>query len=372
MPVTTRAKNRLQVVELQLVSDPSDTIRQPSNTTGHPSKSTKSSVVKEPSILVQSFSRSAHPTSNDATPSQAYNKQKSRQPLAKTPLPDNPSTVETFWPCQKCSCQEGIFEGLVDNCVKCGHTMDDHEPDGNYPWTAGCDYLCTREELVASVLQQTRTYGVMIIRATPMVGKTALLRLLGHHVVHKQPDLEPVYFNWKKIYARENQHYEQYLQCERARWQKKNAKLRPRNPNARTIYLIDEAQDSYEDSDFWSMLKNCHNTENQHLFVLVCVYGAAGVCSKRDPSIESQAQRIHALQGIELRPTTSSGLCMLFRQDEVASIVQKFALYNKCQLGERVATYLYSATGGHPGMIGLLLSHIVDLSKSVSLVHTRA
>ncbi|KAF2737114.1 hypothetical protein EJ04DRAFT_390669, partial [Polyplosphaeria fusca] len=238
------------------------------------------------------------------------------------------------WSCQKCSCQEGVFEGLVDSCVLCGHDMDDHGPGVNDPWRPNCDYLCKRDKLVTSVLQYTRHYGVMVIRATPMVGKTALLQLLGHHVVYEEPDLEPVYFEWRRSEDRQGLKYQKYLERERADWKETNAELRPCNPKARIIYLIDEAQGSYEDIEFWSMLKNHHNTRMQSLFILVCVYGAAGVSYKRDPNIESQAQRMHSLQRVELRPSTSFGLCMLFQQDEVALIVNKFAVYNNYQLGQ--------------------------------------
>ncbi|KAF2736795.1 hypothetical protein EJ04DRAFT_595567, partial [Polyplosphaeria fusca] len=244
------------------------------------------------------------------------------------PSPDLPSTIEKyFWPCQNCSCQEGVFEGLIDGCVICGHTMDDHGPDWNNPWMPNCDFLCKRERLVASVLEYTRKFGVMVIRATPMVGKTALLQLLGLHIADNERDLEPVYLDWKPRDKRIGQTYEHYLQHERAYWQERNTRIRPCNPSARTIYLIDEAQGSYEDTEFWTMLKNHHNTGMRSLFVLVCVYGAAGVSHIREPNVELQAQRMHSLQRVELRPSSSFGLCMLFREDEVALMVNKFAGY---------------------------------------------
>ncbi|KAF2732460.1 hypothetical protein EJ04DRAFT_395383, partial [Polyplosphaeria fusca] len=240
--------------------------------------------------------------------------------------PDLPSTIEKyFWPCQKCSCQEGVFEGLVDSCVMCRHTMDDHGPSRNNPWKPKCDYLCKRERLVASVLEYTRKFGVMVIRATPMVGKTALLQLLGLHIADNERDLEPVYLEWIPDDRRVHRTYEHYLEPERVYWQERNTRIRPCNPNAQTIYLIDEAQGSYEDTQFWTMLKNHHNTRAQDLFILVCVYGAAGTSSIREPNIESQAQRMHSLQRVELRPSTSFSLCMLFREDEVALMVDKFA-----------------------------------------------
>jgi hypothetical protein len=211
----------------------------------------------------------------------------------------------------------------------------------------------------------------MVIRATPMVGKTALLQLIGYHVLHEERDLEPVYLIWENREKRKYGPFHEYLRRRELEWRERNSKLRPRNPNARSIFLIDEAQGSYEETEFWSKLKSTRVTRAQPLYVLVCVYGAAGISYKRDPDIELQAQRMHALQRVELRPSKSFHLCMLFQLDEVELIVNKFAMYNGYQVDQGVGRYLYSATEGHPGMVGLLLSHITNLTKTVSLPNLR-
>ena len=247
--------------------------------------------------------------------------------------------------------------------------MDDHAPYGNYPWDPECDFLCEREELVTSVLQHARQYGVVVIRATPQVGKSALLKLLGHRIVNKELDLEPVYIIWENREKRKGLPYKQYLEREETYWREWNTKIRPHNPNAQTVYLIDEAQGSYEEEFLWSALKNHRNTRAQSLYVLVCVYGVVGISHIRDPNVESQALRMHSLQRIELRPSTLGSPCMLFRQEEVGLIVRKFATYFKLQLAPGVVEYLYHATHGHPGMVGLLLSHWNRFSESVSPNH---
>lgn len=370
MPVTTRAQSR----RLQDAESQRQLAHKQPNATREPSKSINTATRKGRPALegFRSPVQTTSQASKDSSPSQASSQTKSRYTFTETPGLDLPSTIGSlFWSCQKCPCQEGEFEGIVNSCVACKHTMDDHGLDWKHQWRPTCDYLCRRERLVTSVLQRTRDYGVMVVRATPMVGKTSLLKLLGYHVVHNERDLEPVYVNWETRERRNGLAYDEYLQREKARRQRMNAEYRPRNPHARTIYLIDEAQGSYEDENFWSMLKDHHNTRMQDLFVLVCVYGAAGVSYKRDPNVESQAQRMHALQRVELRPTTAFGLCMLFRKEEVDLMVRQFAVFNHYQLGPGITEYIYSATDGHPGMVGLLLSHIWNLSKSVSSVDTR-
>jgi predicted AAA+ superfamily ATPase len=158
--------------------------------------------------------------------------------------------------------------------------MAAHEPNPKRSWDPDCDYIRPREELVSAILQQVLTYGVVVIRATPQVGKTVLLKRLGYHIVYAQPDLEPVYLPWEDRERRKELPYEGYLQQHQERereWVRKNAELCPRNPAARTIFLIDEAQGLYEEETFWSTLKNYYNTRTRALYLLVCVYGATGI-----------------------------------------------------------------------------------------------
>ncbi|KAL9080215.1 MAG: hypothetical protein Q9157_000998 [Trypethelium eluteriae] len=213
---------------------------------------------------------------------------------------------------------------------------------------------------------QTR---VVAIRATPQVGKTTLLYLLGKHILMKEPKLEPIYLNWKNREEREGLPYQQYLEQAKVVWEEKNAKLRSCDPNARRIYLIDEAQDSYEEGEFWTDLVKNHNTRHQDIFVLVCVYGAHGVSHTRDPNIESQALRMHSLHLIELRPSKPGHPCMLFKFEETVVVVDKWAIEHEFQLEDGVHRYLHRATDGHPGMIGMLLNHCEQMFYKLLVQH---
>ena len=364
MPVETRSKRLLlataQAAKVQLSFNSFETVKQPSKTT----KPTASKQLHERNGVHSSMQK----ISNEFDGFQDRDGSKPLQIITKPPSPDSllDNTLKSSWPCQQCSCEEGTFRGLDNSCVTCRHHMDDHMPHGNNPWDAQCDHVCEREDLVTSVLQRVRQYGVVVIRATPQVGKTALLKLLGHRIVRKELDLEPVYISWEGQRIREGTPYEQYLEAHRAYYQQRNATIRGCNSGGQTIYLIDEAQGSYEETSFWSSLKNYRGTRTQSLYVLVCVYGAVGVSRIRDPSIESQALRIHTLQRIELRPSAPGELCMLFQKKEVGVTVGKFAIYFGLKVVDGVVDYLYHATDGHPGMIGLILSHYQSYHRTVS------
>ncbi|KAL9616924.1 MAG: hypothetical protein Q9160_008237 [Pyrenula sp. 1 TL-2023] len=242
--------------------------------------------------------------------------------------------------------------------------MDDHE-DINHRWASQCDYVCLRPDLVHSILQLVRSTRVVVIRATPLVGKTTLLRLLGRHILLKERDLEPVLILWERRDIRDHLPYQQFLEQQKSINQEENAKYRPQNPKAKTIYLIDEAQDSYEEEQFWSQTLKNHHTRQQSLFILVCLYGAVGVSRMREPNAESQALLVDRLQRVELRPFTLGRPCMLFKPEETADTVQKWAITNKLQVMDGVSEYLHAATDGHPGMVGLILAHFRILSSQL-------
>jgi hypothetical protein len=212
-----------------------------------------------------------------------------------------------------------------------------------------------------------RNRRVVVIRATPMVGKTTLLRLLGHHIVMHERDLEPVYIEWRRQNNpdRGKLPYEKYLQREASEWRDHNKAYRPNNPNARMIYLIDEAQGSYEEEHFWGTTLKHPNTRSSSLFVLVCLYGAHGISRTLQPHIESQAQRMDRIHRVELRPNGNKPF-MLFRPEETREMIRKWALQHKFDLLDGTCEYIHNSTDGHPGVIGLVLLHFRVCYKNVS------
>jgi hypothetical protein len=267
-----------------------------------------------------------------------------------------PANAIVHWPCQSCSCPQGTFVPPVNACIFCEHNMQDHElHDSDSIWNPYCDYVSEREDLVAATIQLALERRVVVIRATPLVGKTTLLRLLGRHIRDKLHSLEPVWIHWKCREERNGLDYLGYLENEAMKWRGRNARHRPHNPNARKIFLIDEAQNSYPEADFWSHhLKNTF-TRSQSLFVLVCVYGSATeFLAGGDTNTQSEAIRIDPSQRIELRPSVTGGLSMLFTMEETTTSVKKWALWHNYELTDGVCEYIQTATGGHPGMIGLL------------------
>ena len=261
------------------------------------------------------------------------------------------------WPCRLCSCRRGAFEYPINACLRCGHEMDDHEEIGDLRWNPVCGFVCERESLVDSILDLAEEKRVGVIRATPLVGKSTLLLLLGRRAVETRPKLEPVYIDWADTQGRNGDSCKDYLQHMGSKWRHTNTEYRQPAAKTRTIYLIDEAQNSYGEAELWARILKSPNTRTQPMFVLVCVYGAAAVSHSREPVIESHALAIDSLQRVELRPSALSGLYMLFKPDETTATIKKWAIQSQYTFEDGVPEYLHTATDGHPGMVGMLLRY---------------
>lgn len=366
MPVTTRSQTQTASARQNAKPlprrQPSKTIIKASCTIAPENHIQNSVFCKTPRRAKRKLLSSQRPQEQLST---AQALQRKYQSLTATDLSPEPctSTLKN-WACSFCPCPQGVYYFPVDSCIRCGHTMDDHE-DVNHRWNSECDFACQRSNLVYFILQLVRTTRVVVIRATPQVGKTTLLRLLGRHILEKEKDLEPVFICWDRKDLRDNLPYQQYLEQEKSKWQEYNEKYRPRNPKATTVYLIDEAQDSYEEEQLWTQTLKSHNTRQKPMFVLVCLYGVIGTSRMREPGIESRALLMDYLQRIELRQSVPGRPYMLFKPDETTDTVQKWAILNNLQIDTDISEYLHTATDGHPGMVGVILKYLKIISDQV-------
>ncbi|KAF2877367.1 hypothetical protein BDV95DRAFT_644473 [Massariosphaeria phaeospora] len=361
MPVTTRSKGSILPAPTPKTK-PLRASKHSFSTTTQPklSTNTQSIALKRPRKRKGDQSYSQRSRKKSHRPQDPNQQEQSRTNATSNSSLVSPNTVMSFWPCrQECSCKEGNFKRSLPECLNCGHTIDDHIEEYMHSWNSGCDFLSERQDLVHNILELAQDKRVVVIRATPQVGKTTLLRLLGYHILHHRLDLEPVFVLWIKQYKRldSEKSVERFLASNHRSWQKENATYRPHNPKARPVYLIDEAQGSYDEENLWTQVLKNKNTRSQPIFILVCLYGAAGTSHLLEPHVESQALLVDSVQRVELRPSTAGHLYMLFQPKDTATAVTKWALHNNYRFDDSMPGYIHSATDGHPGMVGLILRH---------------
>ena len=123
-----------------------------------------------------------------------------------------PNTAIVRLPCQRRGCCRGAFVPPVDARNYGEHDMNDHciassdwDPRYEQPVTG-------RGKVVASAFDLLLENGVIIIAATPQVGRTTLLRLLARHVLCRCPSLRPISIDWYRQELRNDVGCQLYLQ----------------------------------------------------------------------------------------------------------------------------------------------------------------
>lgn len=223
-------------------------------------------------------------------------------------------------------------------------------------------YLCNREELVRNATDLLRNRGVIVLRAPPNTGKTTLLHLISKYITSNHVDLTPVYCLWaprtKAEITRHTYGFKQQLLDA----------LDSQNPSEdeweRAVFLIDEAQYTYEEHHMWDEYFKNPREGTGPRFVLVCVHGSAeGLVEYGD--LPSSSTRISAEKRIELYPNESGGQKILLSQPEILQIVQMWCSQRKYSFDSEVVDYFEFETQGHAGVLGLLLDHLTRKANDV-------
>ena len=238
---------------------------------------------------------------------------------------------------------------------------------------------------------------VIVVRAPPEAGKTTLLQLLGTEILKNHPNLEPVRISWtsrsdetmaKKPYKglldEKLDEFRQLNDQERVngnpiqfyfhRFIRACSKVVTpligatdrikRLSYNQTVFLIDEAQNTYREPQMWDELfKNPDQRRNPY-FVLVCVYGSASGTVQWGSS-PSEASEIESHRRIELHSNVPDGPRMLLSSQEIREMVRIWANEHEppFQHQDDVIEFLEFETQGHAGMLGRLLKHLSRMAQ---------
>lgn len=216
------------------------------------------------------------------------------------------------------------------------------------------------------------------MRGTPASGKTTLARLLQQYYNDQK---RTVHFisNWKKLedYPAEDEDepWEKLSQIIHSRY-KSNGRTGKLPPG--TIIIIDEAQKTYSDTEFWNLVikERIYGKGDDIKFCLFCSYGSpsTGVDGQTDlftPAILKPSQRVtlapqSSSPPIETLSPPSIGL--FFTADEFKDAVKQICADTKFEVGftldNDAEDYLFSLTNGHPGGVESLLNYFYHVSFS--------
>ncbi|EED21016.1 conserved hypothetical protein [Talaromyces stipitatus ATCC 10500] len=174
----------------------------------------------------------------------------------------------TMGPCswKYCSCRQGtcvtVFPNEVQNCG-CGHAMADHEDYGLvFP-------IAERTELVEEIFVCLIRFPIVRINGTPASGKTTLMKLMTKHLLKNKEDHKPIYvlIGWEYQRVKDASGWAKYLEEQTGingfEWISHSGYL-----------FLDEAQESYQDTELWAGLFKDLDTSSNCRILLFTSYGS--------------------------------------------------------------------------------------------------
>lgn len=214
-------------------------------------------------------------------------------------------------------------------------------------------YICPRTDTIeklATILDERR---VVHVRGTPSSGKTTLAHLLRKYYKRRG---EPVVFlnGWHDVnettaYLISRCEAHGYFGIEH------DTLL-----DANIVFIFDEAQQSYNDSDLWlGIIKTQSGGSAGPKICIFSSYGSPTTGPTRYP-VGSTPIQFGPTQRISITPSSfvnNGHICLFYSQEEFEDVVNRACLdpTKTFALDPAAREYLYSITNGHPGATTALL-----------------
>ncbi|PYI23954.1 hypothetical protein BO99DRAFT_418681 [Aspergillus violaceofuscus CBS 115571] len=287
----------------------------------------------------------------------------------------------TMGPCRVrgCQCTFGESISTLDylceaKCTRCSHPLSKHQSYGQLLSTV--PYVNLRHDLINELILRLERYHLIRINGTPASGKTTTMKLMANELLKRYPDT-PLYIlsGWPERQVRAAGGWVRYFQ------QQLNICISGDELEAfPSFILLDEAQESYWDTDLWVQLfKSIEKTVSVH-FVLFTCYGSGMVHGGGGQNLPTQTpMNFQLYQQISLRPEEGiyhhSGrkeVGLLLNEDEAYQVLDQYVPSNISNgadiLTKELKRGLYLASGGHVGLLVSLVDALEQLSELYTLI----
>ncbi|RPB18160.1 hypothetical protein L211DRAFT_815718 [Terfezia boudieri ATCC MYA-4762] len=214
------------------------------------------------------------------------------------------------------------------------------------------DDICPRTDTVRNLYQRLLQQRVLLVRGTPAIGKTTLLKLLYYYI--DTLDDGPSVFRingWAQGRVAESKGWANHISRE-------TEGLDVRDASVAYVILLDEAQSTYWDDQLWSefvkeLSQGSWNAKH-HYLVMFSSYGSVSLPDAITPP------HITAHQLVSLRPNNDHPypLGLLLSEEEFTDALARKCRHHKpkpIQFTEDVSSVLYAVTQGHAGALHSLI-----------------
>ena len=142
----------------------------------------------------------------------------------------------------------------------------------------------------------------------------------------------------------------------------------PFGPHSPTFLIVDEAQGSYGNTDFWQFIKSI-NSFSFNRVILFCSYGSPSTdfSDVKTPMVVGENQRI-SLQPVHYAGSRFTPVGLLLQQNEYDDLVGRWSLTAK--LSESLRRVIFEVTAGHVGAIVDFMTFIKQTDVCFCLLRT--
>jgi hypothetical protein len=227
--------------------------------------------------------------------------------------------------------------------------------------------VSSRTRLVNGIIDRAESFRIIMVKGTPACGKTTAMHLIANELLARSSGAMPIHIitGWDERDVCQTGGWNQYLM------QKTGIKGRDW-PTSSAYLLIDEAQESYWDSELWAaFFKEIiqSNTPGNPCVVLFASYGSAGqgeegFCEylhRKIPMTFGPAQVIsmradESLDKSLMGGNDPNGLGLLLDAEEATDVMKKYIdIENSPFLSKDLMDELFLISDGHAGCLTSLM-----------------
>ena len=260
---------------------------------------------------------------------------------------------------------------LLDHSSDSVHKLSTHEPKPSGFSSSDPAVQIANTGLLNTTSPRTRSvetlarlideHAIVHVRGTPASGKSTMAKLLFHHYLrNRQPKIVFV-ADWKD-WLRNDKDTVGFLvrQCHLLGHNVQRAEFL-NETNDDLIFILDEAQVTYDDSFFWySVIKERLSATSGPRFCLFTSYGSPSTGSPdylktTTPAILKREQRVSLIVPDN---HVKHDLCLFYKHEEYEDAVKRLTDTTDFTIGEDVESYIFEQTNGHPGISGAMLRYV--------------
>lgn len=222
--------------------------------------------------------------------------------------------------------------------------------------------ISPRTKTVEGLAQLLEAYRVIHVRGTPSSGKTTLARLLLNHYIYRS---KPVVLidGWHNVPDPTTHLVERSILSG-------YVGVTPINLlTLDIVFLIDEAQQSYQDSRLWLGIIKTQSLRPSG--PKICIFSSYGSPATGPTQYPHGSTPIHF--GVEQRVSISvssipgaPSICLFYNEEEFSEVVRLRCASptHKFVMDPTAIDYFYLITNGHPGAVTSLLGYLFLVCKS--------